>query len=444
MNEDTKTLKQKLKNSIGGRLIIICILVLLLNIPLGMVDGVIFSRSYLYENTMEEISRDWGGSQTIIGPILTVPVSFKIETKNYNSKTKSYLTEISHHIINYQILPENLKIKADIVPEIRHRGIFDVLVQSTNLSINGNFAKSPLDELKCDNCKILWDQATLNLGINPELVRGDMKMIFDEKNLDNIISGTKVHDLKGLSFKVDISNYTNNNFNLGLMFNSSGKTSFAPVGKKTTIDITSTWAHPKFSGTFRPDNPKIAESGFEAEWNIPHIARNYPQLLANSDSDIREIHNYMASVELFEPLGIYKKVKRLANYGIMFIALTFIMMLLFEVRLKQNMHFAQYLVIGLAVIMFFITTLSLSEYLPFDLAYLIASAIVILLISLYIFAALHSKKAASIGGVIMIILYGILYIMLSEADYALLIGTFILLATISAIMWETRNINRTE
>lgn len=444
MNEEIPSLKTKLRNTIGGRLIIVCILVLLLNIPLSMVNGVIYSRGYLYDQAMDEISGDWGGSQTIIGPILTIPVSFELENKLYNSKAKRYEKDISYHYVNYQVLPENLNIVANISPEARHRGIFDVLVQKTGVKISGNFPQSPLSEIKCDKCKILWEQAVLNLGINPELTRGDMKILYDNKKIENIDSGTKVHNLTGISFNIDMNNKTANEFNLDITFNSSGTTSFAPMGKKTLINASSTWSHPKFSGTFRPDSPQISETGFTADWNIPHIARNYPQLFTSTDKASSQIKNYMASIELFEPLGIYKKIKRLSNYGIIFIALTFIMMFLFEIRLKRNMHIAQYLVVGLSIAIFFLSTLSLSEHIGFDYAYLAASITVISLISLYILAALNSKKAAFVGGGIMGILYSVLYIMLSDADYALLIGTFVLLLTIAAIMWETRSINQKE
>ena len=147
---------------------------------------------------------------------------------------------------------------------------------------------------------------------------------------------------------------------------------------------------------------------------------------------------------MYETMPIYKKSLRLADYGIMFICLTFVMMFLFERKLKQKLHYVQYVIVGLAISLFFLTVISLSEYINFALAYAVAALLVILMISFYIYGALRDKKTAASGGLLMAFLYTVLYLMLSEADYALLIGTIILLMTLSAIMWATRNINFNE
>ena len=126
----------------------------------------------------------------------------------------------------------------------------------------------------------------------------------------------------------------------------------------------------------------------------------------------------------------------------MFIMLTFVMMFLFELSLKRQMHFVQYGVIGLAISLFFLTVLSVSEYLPFGVSYALASATVLAMIALYVYSALSSRSAAIISAVLMALLYGVLYMMLSEAQYALLSGTIILLVTMAAIMWATRNLNQ--
>ena len=128
----------------------------------------------------------------------------------------------------------------------------------------------------------------------------------------------------------------------------------------------------------------------------------------------------------------------------MFICLTFVMMFLFERKLKQKLHYVQYVIVGLAISLFFLTVISLSEHINFALSYVIASLLVIMMVSCYIYGALKNKKAAVSGGLLMAFLYTVLYLMLSEADYALLIGTIILLITLGAIMWATRNINLNE
>lgn len=433
-----ESIKNKILENVGTRLFIICVLILLLNIPLGMVKGVTMSRVYLFDSTVREISQDWGGEQTIIAPIMNIPVKFVTESKVYNQEKKIYekITNVYEHV--YRVLPENLNIKAEIDPEVRHRGIFDVLVHSTKVNISGNFENPDLSFIE-GNYKILWEKSFMSIGINPSLIRGDtsVKLGNEELKLD---PGSRIDHISGISANVDLSKGMEKTFEFSFQFNGSSDISFAPLGKKNVFEAKSVWPHPTFSNTFRPQSPEITDDGFVATWNIPYIARNYPQIIKTS-TETQQLRSNLATVGLYDTMPVYKKSQRLASYGTMFIALTFIMMFLFERKLKQNLHYIQYVVIGLAISLFFLTTTSLSEYMSFGLAYIIASLIVILMISLYIFAALKNKKIAITGGLLMAILYGILYLMLSEAEYALLIGTFILLLTMSAVMWATRNIN---
>lgn len=432
--------KNSVYKSIGFRLFIICVLILCLNIPLGMVKDVMYSRLNMFDTAMHDIASAWGGSQTIAAPIITVPAKYMKVSSVWNNQKKvseQIETEQEEYI---HILPENLNVTAEIFPEIRHRGIFEVLVYKTNLKIDGNF--EALDKTKIDSkYKPLWDKAFFSLGLDPSAIRGEPHVLFNNNQLE-LNPGSGIKNLNGVSVPVDLKAVTTNQqaFNIDLQFNGSGTLSFAPIGKMNNFKIVSSWPHPTFSGTFRPDNPKISETGFDADWKIPSIARDYPQVFAG-DSNINNINRKVASLTLYETMPIYKKSLRLADYGIMFICLTFVMMFLFERRLKQKLHYAQYVIVGLAISLFFLTVISFSEYINFALAYAIASLLVITMISFYIYGALRDKKTAFAGGALMAFLYTVLYLMLSEADYALLIGTIILLLTLGAIMWATRNIN---
>lgn len=436
MSED-KDLFKLLREGIAGKIILICFLVILLNIPLGMVKHVIEERNSLFDKTMKEISYDWGSSQAIIAPIMTVPVKVKSYDKVYNSETRSYENVEIEKEERYQILPEKLDIKAEIVPEMRHRGIFDILVHTTKLKISGNFTDTELLNLEESN-EILWDKVVLNLGVDPTSIRGNTYIVFNGQEAA-MKPGTEINNLKGVSAKIDVLSENNGTFDIELMFNGRGSVSFAPLGQKNNFEVVSKWPHPMFDDTFRPDNPEISEEGFKASWSIPYIARDYPQIFTSEMLSV--IENSVATVGLYENMSSYKKTLRLVTYGIMFIALTFIMMLLFERKVKKDMSLVQYAIVGLAISLFFLTIMSLSEYLAFGMSYLIASAIVIMMISMYLYGALRNFKIASSGGFLMSILYGSLYVMLSDANYAMLIGTIILLITMAVLMWETRHMN---
>lgn len=430
-----------LTNAIENKFIIICILIILSNIPLGMVKSVIHSRKNLFDETMKEISTSWGGEQTIIAPILNIPVEFTEAELVFNENKQITETKLITNRKIYSFLPENLNINAIINPEIRNRGIYNVLVHSTNLKITGNFEKLDTKNIE-QNGKILWNEAWLSIGIEPSSIRGDIKIDFGNQNIQNITSGTGYKNSTGISANLNINDKsTEKTFDIQLQFNGSSDISFAPLGKRNNFEVSSSWPHPIFKQTFRPDSINISENGFNAKWSIPYLARNYPQTMVNHEY-ILDINNYRASVGLFDTMPIYKQSSRLINYGIMFVSLTFIMMFLFEKKIKKSLHNIQYVVVATAISLFFLTVLSFSEYISFLSAYIIASIFIISAISLYLYAALKSKKLAGTGALIMTLLYGILYLMLSETDYALLVGTIILLATISIVMWETRDINQ--
>ncbi|GMO61163.1 MAG: cell envelope integrity protein CreD [Rickettsiales bacterium] len=427
-----------------NKFVVMCILILVLLIPLGMVKDVIWSRKFNYDSAVKNIKEGWGEEQDIIAPILHIPYSETKAESVYDKEKKIYETKyitISNFI---DILPENLKITAEMIPEIREKGIFKVLVHTTQMKIEGNFVDKDFNEFLYDkiskNAIIDWKNATLNIGINSANIRGDIDITFANKNNYSLVSGTSI-GVNGISAKTPITKQDiNNDFSISFRFNGSSAINIRPIGKKNLFYVKSTHPEPKFEGAFRPENPVINKDGFEARWEIPYIARSYPQVIDDS-SVIKTIQEKYASVALFDKLPLYQTVRRLSDYGVMFVVLTFIMIFILERRLKYPVHYIQYVIVGLAITLFFLCVLALSEHLIFGLSYTIASTITILMISLYISSALKNKKIGLVNGLILAVLYTILYLMVSDADYALLIGTAILLATIGAIMWETREIN---
>lgn len=420
-----------LKHSIGARLSIIAFLSLLLLIPSFLIQNLISERNDRRNSVAEEISQKWGKEQTIIGPIISVPYRHYIETNDQVEQTIRYA----------HFLPEDLNIKGSIGPEIRYRGIYKVIVYNSNLSISGNFQTPDPNSLSIPLKDFLLSDAFVSVGISDMTgIKDFIKINWnDEKHLAD--PGIKSNDVleSGISISPDLETGDKAyHFNFDLNLNGSSGLLFSPVGKQTTIHLSSDWPNPSFTGNFLPMNREVSSSGFSSDWKVLHLNRNFPQQWLGSN---QKVSDSTFGVDLLLSVDEYQKTMRTAKYAIMFISLTFLTFFMIELLSKKVIHPVQYLLIGFALLIFYTLLLSISEYLVFKVAYLLASAVIILLITIYSYSVLSDKLKTGIIFGVLVILYGYLYILMQLQDYALLMGSFGLFIVLALIMHLTRNID---
>ena len=424
--------KREFKHSIGLRLFIIAVLTLLLMIPAILIQSLISERKDRRDEAALEISDKWGHKQVITGPIISVPFKFYVkDDQNQMIPTLRYA----------HFLPADLSVQGTLHPEIRYRGIYEVVVYSTALSISGRFESIDVSALKIPAGDILWDDAFLSLGIS------------DMKGINNFITirwnetshtanpGIESRDvlLSGISIQPDIRpGMQEYEFSLDLNLNGSYGLFFSPVGKETKVELSSDWNNPSFGGQFLPVNREISAEGFRADWKILHLNRNFPQQWIGSEFKVSEA---LFGVNLLLAVDEYQKTMRTAKYAIMFISLTFLTFFMIELLSKKVIHPIQYLLIGFALLIFYTLLLSISEYLVFKYAYLIAALGIIILISLYTKSVLTNVLQTGIIAGVLIILYGYLYIILQLQDYALLMGSIGLFVVLAVVMYLTRRID---
>jgi len=359
-----------------------------------------------------EVSDKWGERQTIAGPILTVPY------KNLIKDEKGNL----HAVIEYaHFLPENLTINAELFPELRYRGIYEVVLYNSKLQIRGNFTPPSFNAFSIAPESILWKDASLTLGLSD--LKGIRDAVTVKWNEDELTANAGV-DAKdvleiGISVKPNVTAPAESFvFAIDLDLNGSGEMSFAPVGKETKVMVASQWGNPSFAGEFLPSSRQVQSAQFNAEWKVLHLNRNYPQQWLGGQHKIMES---VFGVRLLLPIDEYQKTMRTAKYAIMFIVLTFLTFFLTEVLNKKVIHPIQYILIGLALILFYTLLLSFSEHIKFNSAYLLSSLAIIALITAYTKSVLSNHLATAIIAGVLVILYGFLYIILQLQDYALLL-----------------------
>ncbi|MFQ5637375.1 MAG: cell envelope integrity protein CreD [bacterium] len=424
--------KNMIKTSVGMRLIIIAALTLVLLIPAVMIQTLIHERQQRRDSAIQEVSDKWGNTQTLSGPILSVP--FKVHSKTDKGEL---ITTVKYA----HFLPEDLNISGSIRPEIRYRGIYEVVLYNATLKLAGSFSFPDFRDLNIPGKDILWKDSFAAIGIT------DMKGIKDfitvrwnshelpahpgiESN-DVLASGIRVKtplspEIGKFEFSADI----NLNGSTGLMF--------TPIGKETKIEVSSDWANPSFTGYFLPESREVTADGFTAKWKVLHLNRNYPQAWLGSK---HQIEASAFGVKLLLAVDEYQKTMRTAKYAVMFISLTFLSFFMIELLNRKVLHPIQYLLIGFALLVFYTLLLSFSEHIVFKYAYLIASAGILSLITAYTKSVLSSTLQTAIIGGILILLYGYLYIVLQLQDYALLMGSLGLFVVLATIMYLTRRID---
>jgi len=423
---------EKSKNSVGLKMVIIAGLVILLLIPTLIIQFIIYERENRRKEVMQEVTVKWGEKQKLTGPVLSIPVEFT-KTDNYGSK-QNYTRYI-------YLLPDSLVYGGEILPEIRYRSIFEILLYSFDATISGNFNLSHLQDLDLKSGVIQYDQAIVEFGIS------DMKGVTDQVifrwdgNPSEIQPG--IINCAALSQGFHMKSPLNSAkdhymFSCDLGLNGNTELSFTPLGKETYSRVKATWEHPSFVGDYLPKMREINDRGFEAEWKVLHLNRNIPQVTYNKDLTL---DNTYFGVQLILPVDQYQKTMRTVKYAIMFIGLTFLAFFLIEILNSKMLHPIQYLLVGSALVLFYILLLSLSEHFYFPIAYTIASLSLILLITLYSKAILQDTRFMIIISSVLTLLYGFLYIDLQLEDYALLLGSFGLFIVLATVMYLTRNLN---
>ena len=421
-----------MKYSISARLIIIGFLVMLLLIPSFMIRTLIRERQDRRDDAISEVSEKWGQTQTITGPILSIPYTKYFTTEDNETSTKTMYTHI---------LPDFLEIDGTIHPEVRNRGIYEVVLYNSELHFNGKVLIPDLGDLKIPTKDIIWKNAFISVGITD--MKGIEELITFEIDDDDYLanSGIETNDVIISGVSKIINNIKPNHdfeFSFNLNINGSNGLTLTPVGKETNVTISSDWISPSFIGHFIPTDHEINENGFTANWKVLHSNRNFPQKWVGSKHKIEE---FSFGVDLLIPVDEYQKNMRTAKYAFMFISLTFLSFFMIELLNKKIIHPIQYLLIGFSLLVFYSLLLSISEHISFKYAYLISSIATIALISTYTISVLKSRLQTSIIFSILVLLYVYLFIVIQLQDFALLIGSIGLFVILSLVMFLTRKID---
>jgi len=439
MENASSSIRDWLKHSAFLRVIFISFVVLLLQIPIGMIDSQVNERQVTKNQAVKDVTSKWGYAQHIKGPRLVVPYHEITTWKDRDGEVRK--NRIKRFVT---FLPETLNIQANVESEIRYRGIFEIPLYKTQLRLVGQFKKPDFSRWGIDPKLILWKHAELIVGVTDP--RGIRKQAFVKWGSREIAlepgMGKSGHNESGfhvlLKEGFDEASY---DYQIDLALNGNEHLYFSPMAKETAIKLESDWPDPSFQGYKLPTSRTISATGFNADWNISSISRSYPQAWLHHDFDTNKLNSARVGVDFISPVDNYRMTERSIKYVMLFLLLTFVSIWLIEVIAKVRVHLLQYLLVGLGMCLFYLLLLAFSEHIGFVWAYIVSSLAVIMMTALYSRVVLKTGKRALIVGTGITALYIYLYTLLQEQNYSLLFGSIGVFGVLAGVMYVTRNID---
>jgi inner membrane protein len=444
LREDAEAAPAPPRESMILKIAILGFLVVVLLVPLAMIAGIVNERQARARQVVDEIGAGWGKTQ-VIGP-LALSVPYQEPSSDNNSRTVMVDRTA-------RFLPEAVQIEARVLPDVRHRSLYDVVIYTAHVTITGHFKRPDLSLVRIDPASVLWDDVKLTLpmsdrkGINPGATlqwreaAGELAPSVPVYGAAAFGSGLEApaRGLKEVDAEMKLP------FIITLDLKGTESFQMQPAGKTTIAHLTSPWRDPSFVGNFLPDTHEVGAQGFDATWRLTSLSRAYPQ--AWRDKDIAEDKlnlNLMLSefgAGFIRPVDSYQQTERSVKYGALFILLTFTTFVVVELLQPVRVHPVQYLMVGAALCLFYLLLLSLSEHVRFMVAYACGAAATIGVITMYTVHALGGVRQALITGAGLSGLYAFLYVLLQLEDYALLTGSVALFVILAFLMFVTRRID---
>jgi inner membrane protein len=433
------------------KLIGVGILILLLLIPLGMITGVLSDRLQRRNEAVADITSSWGREQNVIGPVVIIPYQYRFKTvkevPGKDGKVEKREVEETAGAWAY-FLPEVLNVTGDAQTQMLHRGIYDAAVFRAQVKLSGRFAPPDFGPFKIDLKDVQWKDALVTIAIND--LRGTREgLVLDWGGVKRpMLPGSNVPGYTtGATATLGDGKLINApvEFSIPIDFNGSEGIYFAPFGVQNEAVLKSNWPDPAFHGAFLPAERSVRADGFDAKWKVSYYGRSYPQSwtsqMGNERFTTQAVAQSMFGAQFLSILDAYRYVERSIKYGVLFLVLVFTTFFLFEVTARQKIHPFQYLMVGAALCLFYLLLLSISEFIGFGLAYLIAAAASTILITWYCRFFLGGGVRTLMIGAGLAGVYTFLYITLRQQDYALLMGAIALFILLGVVMYVTRKID---
>lgn len=449
-----------------GRKLLLAVLVgLALAIPIFMVWALVYDRQTQSHQARASITEGWGGPQVMSGPVLVIPYKLTVsDTSDVNGKPVNPTRTVDRELA---LDPEAIDITSTVQPELRKRSIYEAVVYDTNAKGSARFA-FPADLVRygVDPASLDLGRAELRFGLSDPRGLGANPSVRLDGRPVRLQPGSGGRQGSGFFAFVDASAMRSKPLIVEFSYELRGNSSLAlePRGGDIHWKVASSWPHPSFAGGFLPDRRNIGADGFTANFRIGNLSLGrtlvttadkggtrvggitvtgnaMTEAAPDPQAQLGRISSQVAAISLIQPVDLYSQVDRATKYGFLFIAFTFMALLMFDIIGGVRVSSVEYLLMGAALVLFFVLLLAFAEVIGFAWAYVVASAAIAGLNTAYSAAVLGSWKRGYVIGGLLIGLYAVLYILLGLEAFSLLIGSILLFVALAGVMYATRRID---
>jgi inner membrane protein len=435
----------------GFKLFLALVVGAILTVPLFSVWLLVYDRQTQQQEATRSITAGWGAAQVIGGPVLVIPYrATRNETVLQNGQSVTRSNEVVKELT---LAPEAVELSTDLRPEVRKRSIYEAVVYQAATSGRARFTLPPdLASTGIDAAQMDMGRAELRFSLSDPRGLGDNPRVIANGRSLRLQPGAGSGNGRGFFAWVDASALASRPLAVEFAYDFRGNAelSLAPQAGDTSWTVKSTWASPSFGGDFLPGERRIGSGGFAAKYRIGNLALGRSLVSTGEPVPVADKMQtpgpapdaaQTAEISLTQPVDLYSQVNRATKYGFLFIGFTFLTLLMFDVIGGVRISAVEYLLMGAALILFFVLLLAFAEVIGFAPAYVLASAAIAGLNTAYSAAVLGSWRRAAFVGAILVGLYSVLYILLSLEAYSLLIGSLLLFAALAGLMYATRRID---
>jgi len=408
---------------------------LLLLFPLAWLHGLVSERTALREQAIAAVARGWGGRQLLAGPVLAIPVTTTVDSEHTQTR-------------DWYVLPDSLDLDVEVTvqEERRKLGVYEVPVYVATVHATGQFDLSrEMVKLTAGDStvRVHTDRGRLFLPLSDP--RGAREIKLSEPRLTSVAlepwRGFPIAVLAA-PLRADVGS-SNDKQSFELTYTVAGTQSleFLPLAHASHVRLRGNWPDPGFASGFLPVERHVHGGRFDATWQVLDLNRSYGAGWMEGDIAANVLQDSAFGVDLVQPVDLYQQIERAVKYAGVFIGLSFLTLFIWEHLARRPIHPIQYALMGLALSVFFLLLLALAEHLGFRLSYLLAALALCSLLGIYLAGAMGTGASGAASSGLFALLYGLLYLLVTSDDYALLAGALGLFAVLAVAMVLTRKIN---